>query len=406
MIKKKKILFGLIFSFIGIIGIFIFSDVFKDNVKSDTVSIYLNNEITDSIPLKNEAIFSKAICDDDVRVLWDNDKWGLLISNMTNKVKCNLYFYSGPTEFDFDYTGDVQTFTAPVSGTYKIAAWGASGGDVTINDATYQGGLGGYTSGLISLEENQTLYIYVGGFPSSYEGGYNGGAQGGTGDDGKYTGGGGATDIRINNGNWNNFDSLKSRIMVAAGGAGTGYYSSESILGGSGGGLNGSVGNIKSCDDSLDMNHIIATAGTQNKGGLGCQNCRKASCNTGNGYFGYSTIIGYGYGTGGGSGYYGGGTGGDTSCNVSSGAGGSSFISGHNGCDAIKKESTEDNIIHTGGSIHYSGLYFTNTVMIDGNGYNWTSEKGDYLGMPSHSDNSIIKGNHGNGYVRITMLLD
>lgn len=337
MIKKKKILFGLIFSFIGIIGIFIFSDVFKDSVKSDTVSIYLNNKITDSIPLKNEAIFSKAICDDDV---------------------------------------------------------------------TYQGGLGGYTSGLISLEENQTLYIYVGGFPSSYEGGYNGGAKGGTGDDGKYTGGGGATDIRINNGNWNDFDSLKSRIMVAAGGAGTGYYSSESILGGSGGGLNGSVGNIKSCDDSLDMNHIIATAGTQNKGGLGCQNCRKASGNTGNGYFGYSTIIGYGYGTGGGSGYYGGGTGGDTSCNVSSGAGGSSFISGHNGCDAIKKESTEDNIIHTGESIHYSGLYFTNTVMIDGNGYNWTSEKGDYLGMPSHSDNSIIKGNHGNGYVRITMLFD
>ena len=169
MIKKKKILFGLIFSFMGIIGIFIFNDGFKDKVKSDTVSIYLNNEITDGIPLKNAAIFSKVICDDDVNVLWDNDKCGLLISNMTNKVKCNLYFYSGPTEFDFDYTGDVQTFIAPVSGTYKIAAWGASGGDVTINDVTYQGGLGGYTSGLISLEENQTLYIYVGG--SGYYGG-------------------------------------------------------------------------------------------------------------------------------------------------------------------------------------------------------------------------------------------
>lgn len=394
MIKKKKILFGLIFSFMGIIGIFIFSDVFKDNVKSDTVSIYLNNETADSIPLKNEAIFSKAICDDDVRVLWDNDKWGLLISNMTNKVKCNLYFYSGPTEFDFDYTGDVQSFTAPVSGTYKIAAWGASGGDVTINDATYQGGLGGYTSGLISLEENQTLYIYVGGFPSSYEGGYNGGAQGGTGDDGKYTGGGGATDIRINNGNWNNFDSLKSRIMVAAGGAGTGYYGGK-ITGGSGGGLIGYDGQLQSYDDNYI--HSVASGGTQTSGGSGMFKS----------HFGYSlknTI--QNYGTGGGSGYYGGGSGRATDDNVDSGAGGSSFISGHNGCDAIKKESTEDNIIHTGGSIHYSGLYFTNTVMIDGNGYNWTSEKGDYLGMPSHSDNSIIKGNHGNGYVRITMLLD
>ena len=394
MIKKKKILFGLIFSFIGIIGIFIFSDVFKDNVKSDTVSIYLNNETADSIPLKNEAIFSKAICDDDVRVLWDNDKWGLLISNMTNKVKCNLYFYSGPTEFDFDYTGDVQTFTAPVSGTYKIAAWGASGGDVTINDATYQGGLGGYTSGLISLEENQILYIYVGGFPSSYAGGYNGGAQGGTGDDGKYTGGGGATDIRINNGNWNNFDSLKSRIMVAAGGAGTGYYGGK-ITGGSGGGLIGYDGQLQSYDDNYI--HSVASGGTQTSGGSGMFKS----------HFGYSlknTI--QNYGTGGGSGYYGGGSGRATDDNVDSGAGGSSFISGHNGCDAIKKESAEDNIIHTGRSIHYSGLYFTNTVMIDGNGYNWTSEKGDYIGMPSHSDNSIIKGNHGNGYVRITMLPD
>ncbi len=49
--------------------------------------------------------------------------------------------------------------------------------------------------------------------------------------------------------------------------------------------------------------------------------------------------------------------------------GGSSFISGHEGCDAIKEESTENNIIHTGQSIHYSGLYFTNTLMIDDEGY-------------------------------------
>lgn len=394
MIKKKTILFGLIFSFMGIIGIFIFNDGFKDKVKSDTVSIYLNNEITDGIPLKNAAIFSKVICDDDVNVLWDNDKWGLLISNMTNKVKCNLYFYSGPTEFDFDYTGDVQTFIAPVSGTYKIAAWGASGGDVTINDATYQGGLGGYTSGLISLEENQTLYIYVGGSPSSYEGGYNGGAKGGSGDDGKYTGGGGATDIRINNGNWNDFDSLKSRIMVAAGGAGTGYYGGK-ITGGSGGGLIGYDGQLQSYDDNYI--HSAASGGTQVNGGAGISRSR----------FGYSLKNPIqNYGTGGGSGYYGGGSGRATDNNVDSGAGGSSFISGHDGCDAIKKESAENNIIHTGQSIHYSGLYFTNTVMIDGNGYNWTLEKGDYLGMPSQSDNSTIMGNHGNGYVKITMMFD
>ena len=402
----KKIFWVLLL--VGIFGIFRsiqFND--KDNklLNSSELGVFMNNVRQDDFPKKGEAIFDEAVCDDEnIEVMWDNKSWGLLLKKLTKKVKCNLYFYQGDTVFNFDYIGDVQSFTAPIKGTYKIEAWGASGGDVTINDVTYQGGLGGYTSGTINLEKNQTLYIYVGSSPSNYEGGYNGGAKGGSGTDGKYTGGGGATDIRIINGNWNDFNSLKSRIMVAAGGAGTGYYGSE-IIGGAGGGLNGYQGTLKS-GGVIDKNHIIATAGNQISGGIGCQGCSTRTGTSGNGFFGYSVFTGYDYGTGGGSGYNGGGSGGATANNVSSGAGGSSFISGHNGCDAIKKESTEDNIIHTGESIHYSGLYFTNTVMIDGNGYNWTTEKGDYLKMPSHVDNTTMTGNHGNGFARITMIFN
>lgn len=95
---------------------------------------------------------------------------------------------------------------------------------------------------------------------------------------------------------------------------------------------------------------------------------------------------------------------GSSSGHIASAGGSSSFISGHNGCDAIKEESTENNIIHTGQSIHYSGLYFTNTLMIDGEGYRWTDKKEEQIGMPSHSDNSIIMGNSGNGYARITLV--
>ena len=86
------------------------------------------------------------------------------------------------------------------------------------------------------------------------------------------------------------------------------------------------------------------------------------------------------------------------------GAGGSSFVSGHDGCDAIKEKSTENNIIHTGQSIHYSGLYFTNTIMIDGAGYNWTTEKEKYVGMPTHDGKDIMDGNKGNGYAKITLI--
>ena len=372
----------------------------KDNklLNSSELGVFMNNVRQDDFPKKGEAIFDEAVCDDEnIEAVWDNESWGLLLKNLTKKVKCNLYFYNGDTVFNFDYTGNVQAFTAPIKGTYKIEAWGASGGDVTISDTTYQGGLGGYTSGTINLEKNQKLYIYVGGSTFSIKGGYNGGAAGGSGTDGKYTGGGGATDIRIVNGNWNDFNSLKSRIMVAAGGAGTGKYLNSSLIGGAAGGLIGYSGNIRSGDYSHI--HKVATGGSQTSYGVGSN----LTCNS---KFGYAVDACDSYGTGGGGGYYGGGSGLSTFANVSSGAGGSSFISGHNGCDAIKKESTEDNIIHTGGSIHYSGLYFTNTVMIDGNGYNWTTEKDDYLKMPSHIDNTEMTGNHGNGFARITMILN
>ena len=384
MIKKCKVLLCLILIFTSCFAIFSIKNEFSYKTLNDNkVSIYFNNEKKDNIPSKNEAIFSKSICDDDVSVSWDNDSWGLLISNLSKKVKCNLYFYSGPTEFDFDYTGAEQFFTAPITGNYKVELWGASGGSY---DEEYHGGYGGYTSGIINLAENQTLYIYVGASNICKEGttGYTDIAFNGGGRSGDYSweeryfcGGGGATDVRLYNGIWNNFNSLKSRIMVAGGGGGADWYTSYySAVGGSAGGLESYIGYKNQAAE------VVLNSSSQKSGHL----------------FG----IGKDSATnGGGGGYYGG-----NAANWTGGAGGSSFISGHNGCDAIKKESTEDNIIHTGQSIHYSGLYFTNTVMIDGNGYNWTSEKGDCIGMPSHDESTKMVGNLGNGYAKITLLVD
>ena len=188
----KKRCFYLIIIFILIISVFVYFDNKKEYLSTDNIiGIYINDELNEKIPTKESAKFQKAVCDDEnVKVSWDNDNWGLLISNLNKKVKCNLYFYSGPTVFDYDYIGDVQEFSVPVSGIYKVELWGASGGDVTIDDVNYQGGLGGYTSGIINLAKNQFLYVYVGGSTSSYVGGYNGGADCG---DGFYGGGAGRT---------------------------------------------------------------------------------------------------------------------------------------------------------------------------------------------------------------------
>ena len=49
------------------------------------------------------------------------------------------------------------------------------------------------------------------------------------------------------------------------------------------------------------------------------------------------------------------------------GGGGSSFISGHEGCNAILGNSTENNIEMSNQSIHYLGYRFFHTDMIDGN---------------------------------------
>lgn len=150
--------------------------------------------------------------------------------------------------------------------------------------------------------------------------------------------GGGATDIRIVPGEWNNFNSLKSRLMVAAGGGGAGYKTD----GGDGGGLIGLT------------NRSLSKPGTQTSGykfGIG-QN-------------GYGTGNSNGV-AGSGAGYYGGTTS-DYADNIEAGAGGSSFVSGYEGCNAIAEESTENNIIHTGQNVHYSGKKFTNIKMLNGN---------------------------------------
>ena len=278
--------------------------------------------------------------------------------------------------------------------------WGAQGGGTT----SYSGGAGGYTSGEISLNKNMLLYLYV------RENGSNASTQdyfifnNGTtctiisynNKTGYSYAGGGSTDIRLTNGSWQDFSSLKSRIMVASGGGGANTYVS-SFSGGAGGGLDGYNGN------KTGSNGNLATGGTQILGGINGLGNRVTSDSPVNSGFGYTSLIANSTGRGG-NGYYAGGSGPHGHMTVGSGAGGSSFISGHNGCNAIKENSTSDNIIHTGQSVHYSGYQFTNTKMIDGMGYSWSDIKGEYTAIPSHDGKSTIVGNTGNGYAKINLI--
>jgi len=117
---------------------------------------------------------------------------------------------------------------------------------------------------------------------------------------------------------------------------------------------------------------------------------------------------------GGGGGYYGGGgtisadwNGSGSRYGVGGATGGSSYISGHAGCVAITSatDRTPKGVEGTDNidiSIHYSNYKFTDTVMIDGDRYIWTHQRGEQQEVvPSPNGEENYLGNQGNGIAKI-----
>ncbi|HBG7416052.1 TPA: hypothetical protein KRE86_004285, partial [Clostridioides difficile] len=136
------------------------------------------------------------------------------------------------TEWNFDYIGAGKKVTLK-PGKYKLECWGASGGGRF--DEWTECAKGGYSKGELTLKKETILYVYAG--ESGYKkfsnlsdwAGFNGGGRGpNQGVDPKFTTcGGGATDIRLIGGVWNDEQGLLSRIIVAGGGGSIGTSSSS-----------------------------------------------------------------------------------------------------------------------------------------------------------------------------------
>ena len=231
----------------------------------------------------------------------------LTVGTLDTTIKANWI----ANNYDFAYTGSEQTFTAPVSGYYKLEVWGAQGGNVSggSNGGTVTGvvgGYGGYSNGTIYLNEGDKIYINIGGQGVSNcvastgqilvtcAGGYNGGGQAKTADTYGYVGsGGGATHIAKVSGLLSTLETKKESILIVAGGGGGAmYYNYNSAgakcYGGSGGGESGTSG----YKNTVGTNSSVA--GTQTSGagfGIGGEK----SSPTGDNHY-----------AGGGAGYYGG----------------------------------------------------------------------------------------------------
>jgi hypothetical protein len=127
----------------------------------------------------------------------------------TNKVVKTNEYVSLP--FPCSDSTDCTYYSVTLeSGIYDLEVWGAQGGNDTTYPDTVFGGRGGYSKGTVQLNIKTTLYVYVGGSGTGSTSGSNCGS----------TGGGGGTDIRLQNVLCNNANVIKSRIFVAGGGGG------------------------------------------------------------------------------------------------------------------------------------------------------------------------------------------
>ena len=263
---------------------------------------------------------------------------------------------------DFSYTGAVQTKTL-TAGSYKLEVWGAQGGNYSTSAL---GGKGGYSYGNITLTSDTNVYVYVGGQPATntsdrvtVSGGFNGGGAGyNRYYSGTYTygqGGGGASDIRINE------DSLYSRVIVAGGGGGAASEDGTAKYGGgtSGGSAQSGYGGSQT------------SAGTNGSFGTG-----GSATTSGNNYK-------YGSG-GGGGGWYGGGA----SSSYSDSTNYRSYNGGGSGY--VYTSSTASN--YPSGVKLTSTYYLTNAATIAGN----TSF--------TDNDGTTVTGHSGNGHARISNL--
>lgn len=289
---------------------------------------------------------------------------------------------------NFDYTGSVQTATL-TPGAYKLECWGAQGGNSNQSNGTYgNGGKGGYSTGILNVSTNTTIYITVGGqgqngvFNTRTAGGFNGGGDGyGTNNSGVGGGGGGASDISLMSpvfshssyfiNNIRDTNSLLSRIIVAGGGGSAGYdVSNNAANGGAGGGTTG--------QDGLSNRVYHGTGGKQTTFGTGGSSEEPNR---------YSVQAKFGCGAsasnstdvapGGGGGWYGGGL------HCDSAGGGSGYV---------YTPTTASN--YPSGCLLNSAYYLSNAQTIAGN-QSFSSPTG-----------GTETGHSGNGYVRITKLTD
>jgi hypothetical protein len=296
---------------------------------------------------------------------WATISVGDLSKGNTNKVvKTNEYVL---LPFPCSDSADCTYYSVTLGpGAYHLEVWGAQGGNDTSYPDTVFGGRGGYSKGTVQLNSKTTLYVYVGGSGTGYLPGSNWGS----------TGGGGGTDIRLQNGAWNSSTGLKTRIIVAGGGGGRhgeNYEKVTGFIGNDGGGTTA---------PSFTVNSRTITGSTQTSGGS------STASDSIVGSFGYANQYGV-RNVNSRGGYNGGANGSD---NYANGGGGGGWWGG---CTSWTTSSGGSGFVYTSSNSQCSAsadYYLSNASTFSGN----TNFISPYGGSRT--------GHIGNGFARITAL--
>ncbi len=324
-----------------------------------TVNIYGVGKISENI--SDFKVYLSSLKVDNAEIIGINDaKDEFTISDVNGDVTVDIV--NDSTEYDveaylecekiaeeslvwtYEYTGNVQTFTAPRSGKYKLEVWGAQGG--SYNGV---GGSGGYSVGNKELLKSTNLYIAVGGVGKStnggsLSGGYNGGgSSSANATAGRGGSGGGATHIATTNrGILSKYSSYKEEVLIVAGGGGgaAGWDGNHYVTtnGGSGGGLTGESGG-QGTNSVSSGKFTIAGGGTQTSGGTAGQG---TEANGKAGGFGTGGASGSRMHGGGGGGWYGGGGGAASYYIAGGGGGGSGYVGGVSDGSMLSGQRTGD----------------------------------------------------------------
>ena len=83
----------IVISFLILGSCYLLSFKINDESTKNIIGVYINDEYSNSVPLKDSGYYvDKIEWDNNSSGEWDYVSWGLLTTNMSKKSKCNVYF--------------------------------------------------------------------------------------------------------------------------------------------------------------------------------------------------------------------------------------------------------------------------------------------------------------------------